>query len=246
MSQAASVGVVPTLLVADKPEDVEGEVSAGQATDHPELPHAHFFITKKPKSIGFPLELTVVTPRATYEDLAALKPSYQAANIALATCLAEDFLGRPLDVEKAFFSTTRCPTPGRFQLLQPKPLVLIDAAHNPQSIETFLTAIRSIEPEVANRPMLLTAVFADKDVKGIAELLANEFPEVAVTQTDNDRAMDADELAELYKACGANVVAVYRSVPEAVDALREKGFVACGTISLAGEVAAQFSDALVK
>lgn len=58
--------------------------------------------------------------------------------------------------------------------------------------------------------------------------------------------MDADELAELYKACGANVVAVYRSVPEAVDALREKGFVACGTISLAGEVAAQFSDALVK
>ena len=94
--------------------------------------------------------------------------------------------------------------------------------------------------------MLLTAVFADKDVKGIAELLANEFPEVAVTQTGNDRAMDADELAELYKACGANVVAVYRSVPEAVDALREKGFVACGTISLAGEVAAQFSDALVK
>ena len=95
-----------------------------------------------------------MTPRATYEDLAALKPSYQAANIALATCLAEDFLGRPLDAEKAFFSTTRCPTPGRFQLLQPKPLVLIDAAHNPQSIETFLTAIRSIEPEVANRPML--------------------------------------------------------------------------------------------
>ena len=246
LSQAASAGVVPTLLVADKPEDVEGEVSAGQTSDHPELPHAHFFITKKPKSIGFPLELTVVTPRATYEDLAALKPSYQAANIALATCLAEDFLGRPLDAEKAFFSTTRCPTPGRFQLLQPKPLVLIDAAHNPQSIETFLTAIRSIEPEVTNRPMLLTAVFADKDVKGIAELLAKEFPEVAVTQTDNDRAMDADELAELYKACGANVVAVYRSVPEAVDALREKGFVACGTISLAGEVAAHFSDALVK
>ena len=89
-------------------------------------------------------------------------------------------------------------------------------------------------------------VFADKDVKGIAELLAKEFPEVAVTQTDNDRAMDAEELAELYKAFGANVVAVYRNVPEAVDALREKGFVACGTISLAGEVAAQFSDALVK
>ena len=94
--------------------------------------------------------------------------------------------------------------------------------------------------------MLLTAVFADKDVKGIAELLAEEFPEVAVTQTDNERAMDAEELAELYKACGANVVAVYKSVPEAVYALREKGFVACGTISLAGEVAAQFSDALVK
>ena len=94
--------------------------------------------------------------------------------------------------------------------------------------------------------MLLTAVFADKDVTGIAELLAKEFPEVVVTQTDNNRAMDAEELAEVYKACGAHVVAVYKSVPEAVDALREKGFVAGGTISLAGEVAAQFSNALVK
>ncbi len=42
-----------------------------------------------------------------------------------------------------------------------------------------------------------------------------------------------------------HVVAVYKSVPEAVDALREKGFGGMWN-TLAGEVAAQFSDALVK
>ena len=57
LSQAASAGVVPTLLVADKSEDVEGEVSAGQSSDHPELPHAHFFITKSLRALVFRLSL---------------------------------------------------------------------------------------------------------------------------------------------------------------------------------------------
>ncbi len=44
--------------------------------------------------------------------------------------------------------------------------------------------------------------FADKDVKGIAELLIRGSLRWRVTQTDNDRAMDAQKgLAELYKAC---------------------------------------------
>ncbi len=65
---------------------------------------------------------------------------------------------------------------------------------------------------------------------------------MAVTQTDNDRAMDAEELAELYKS-GANVVAVYKSVPE-VD-LRERR--ACKEqFHLLARLLHQFSDALVK
>ena len=199
------------------------------------MPRASF----TPPRLGFPLELTVTTPRATYPELAALKPAYQAANVACAVTLAESFLGRVLDGEALYQSVVTCPTPGRFQLLRPQRPLLIDACHNPQSVQTFLTAVRDVEPEVAGRPTLLAAVLADKDVDGIVSLLAHEFPRVACTQTSSPRALQAEALSEAFRAAGANVVATYPTVREALDALCGDSVVACGSITLAGEVAAE-------
>ena len=60
-----------------------------------------FRVTKRPHRLGAPLELDVMTPRATYAELAALKPAYQAANIACAVALCEEHLGRALDPRRA-------------------------------------------------------------------------------------------------------------------------------------------------
>lgn len=199
-----------------------------------------FEITKRPHRLGAPLELTVTTPRATYAELAALKPAYQAANIACAVALAEAYLGRALDAEALFTSVVRCPTPGRFQLLRPEPPVLIDACHNPQSVEAFLTAVADVAPERDERPVLLAAVLADKDVAGIVRLLAEAFPRVAVTQTASPRALPAAELAERFAAAGAEVVGTYPTVEAAASALCGESYVACGSITLAGELAGLF------
>ncbi len=168
----------------------------------------------------------------------ALKPAYQAANIACAVALCENLLGRELDVERLRASVLSCPTPGRFDVLRREPLALIDACHNPQSVETFLVAVRAMEPEVAKRPALLAAVLADKDVAGIVALLAKEFPCVHVTQTSSPRALEAGELGRLFETEDAEVAGVYPTVDEAVAALGEVPYVACGSITLAGEVAA--------
>lgn len=88
-----------------------------------------------------------------------------------------------------------CPTPGRFDVLGTDPLKLIDACHNPQSCENFVSALDEIDPCVENRPTLLCAALADKDVAGIVDVLVPAFPRVVVTQTDSDRALPAGELA---------------------------------------------------
>ena len=196
-----------------------------------------FEITKRPHRLGAPLELDVVTPRATYAELAALKPAYQAANIACAVALSEEYLGRALDADALFTSVVQCPTPGRFQLLRPEPPVLIDACHNPQSVEAFLAALADVAPERDGRPVLLAAVLADKDVEGIVALLAAAFPRVAVTQTSSPRALPADELAASFAAAGAEVVGTYPTVEAATSALCGESYVACGSITLAGELA---------
>ena len=238
LAQCKEAGVTPVLVRALDRADVAGEMHEGIARTHAALPSVSFGVTKHPKRIGAPLELTVNTPRACYAELAALKPGYQAANIACAVALAEDYLGRALDAQKLFEAVVTCPTPGRFQLLRPEPPILIDACHNPQSVQTFLASVTAVAPNKDARPLLLCAVLADKDVEGIVALLADAFGRVAVTQTSSPRALPAHELGKLFTAAGCQVVGEYDTVGQATSALCEETYVACGSITLAGEVAA--------
>ena len=237
LEQCHAAGVTPTLVRALDRVDVAGEMHPGIAREHAGLPQASFGVTKRPHRLGAPLELSVNTPRSLYAELACLKPDYQAANVACAVALAEAHLGRALAQDALFESLDTCPTPGRFQLLRPEPPVLIDACHNPQSVEAFLAAVAAVEPDVARRPHLLCAVLADKDVAGIVRLLAPAFPSVCVTQTASPRALAVHELAGLFREAGATVTAEYPDVATATSALCGESYVACGSITLAGEVA---------
>ena len=237
LEQCHAAGVTPTLVRALDRVDVAGEMHHGIAREHAGLPQASFGVTKRPHRLGAPLELSVNTPRSLYAEPACLKPDYQAANVACAVALAEAHLGRALAQDALFESLVTCPTPGRFQLLRPEPPVLIDACHNPQSVEAFLAAVAAVEPDVARRPHLLCAVLADKDVAGIVRLLAPAFPSVCVTQTASPRALAVHELAGLFREAGATVTAEYPDVACATSALCGESYVACGSITLAGEVA---------
>ena len=199
-----------------------------------------------PQHVGDDVAFAVATSRASYE-LRIPKPAYQPQNAACAIFLAEAYLGRPLDVDALQASLAACPTPGRFDVVRTDPLVLIDACHNPQSCENFVSALDEIDPDVSRRPMLLIAALSDKDVDGIVRTLVPAFPRIAVCATASDRALAPDELArrveeELAREGrpASDVAAVYATVTDALDAASRAGqsLVAAGTITLAGEVAA--------
>ena len=230
LSRAREAGVAPVLV---RPEGVEVNACEG-------ISDTSFRVIRRQHRLGAPLELDVRTPRATYSELAALKPAYQAQNIACAVALCEEFLGRALDADALFTSVVQCPTPGRFQLLRPDPPVLIDACHNPQSVDAFVSALADVAPDREGRPLLLTAVLADKDAGGIAALLAKEFPRIVVTQTGSPRALPADDYAQILRDAGADVIAMHPTVEAAASALCGESYVACGSITLAGELAGLF------
>lgn len=240
LAQCQSVAVVPTLLRPQRLEDAVGELHPGVPRKHPNLPHANYLILRHAERIGGSMVMDISTTRASYHEISALKPDYQAANIACAVQLVEDFLGRPLKEEQLFHSVVTCPTPGRFDVYQSDPLVLVDASHNPQSIAAFLAAIKQVTPQVERRPALLCAVFADKDYRRIVNLLAPEFPSIYCCQTKAPRALAAQELADAFIEVGVTPRAVFATTQEALAALNAQGqdCVCCGTITLAGEVAA--------
>ena len=237
LARCAEQGVEPVLLRPTSAADAPGEVEEGTTAERPGLPHAGYAVTHRPAALTDPLALDVATPRAAYEGLTAAKPLYQAANIACAVTLAEGYLGRRLDKAALARSVLACPTPGRFDALSARPLHLIDAAHNPQSIRAFLDSLAEAAPDVEARPTLLCAVLADKDVDGIVGLLAPAFPRVVVTATSSPRALPAPKLADAFRSRGVEPAATYPAVAEAVGALAGVAYVAVGSITLAGEVA---------
>ena len=190
----------------------------------------------RPEGLGDAAVFATTSPHGRHVQRIA-KPAYQPQNAACAIALAELYLDRALDDKSLARSLAQTPTPGRFDVVRAEPLVLVDACHNPQSVAQFVSCLDELAPCVEDRPQLLVAALADKDVRGIVELLAPAFPRVVVTSTSSGRALPAEELAEVVRSCGVEPAAVHATAEEAVRALRGQSYVACGSITLAGEVA---------
>ncbi len=198
--------------------------------------YTEFVIDHEPAFLGDALALSVNTPFAVYEFHGIEKPSYQAQNIACAITLSETFLRRELDEGALQETLVACPTPGRFDLVSKDPLHLVDACHNPQSVETFLASYLPLSKRLLERPALLFACFADKDSDSMIDLLGHVFERIFVTQTAAARSLEAEELAARVRAHGFEVAKVFPDVESACRALADEAYVALGTITLAGEV----------
>jgi dihydrofolate synthase/folylpolyglutamate synthase len=104
--------------------------------------------------------------------------------------------------------------PGRFEIVQRAPMVVIDGAHNADSAARLAQAVRDYFPN--RRVYLVFGASSDKDVAGmLKELLADGVgvQHVVVTQAVHPRAMEPDELAALVTAAGVSVEAVNAVAP---------------------------------
>lgn len=236
LDAAKAADVIPTLVRPHDMTDAKGEVEAGQSETQTKFPVSQFEVIRHPNRLGAPLEFNVHTSLANYFELACLKPSYQAANIALAISVCEHVMGQALNPETLYNAIIKCPTPGRFSLLRAEPPILVDACHNVQSVRSFLASFEEIVPYMDERPCLLLAILKDKDASGMIDELVPHFPKIVCTQTDSPRALSAHELAKLVEERGHAVEGVYSSVNDAVHAIYGDSFVALGSITLAGAI----------
>jgi dihydrofolate synthase/folylpolyglutamate synthase len=124
-----------------------------------------------------------------------LPGAHQRRNAAAAIA-AVQALGLPI-VASALASVRH---PGRFEVIEPPatppgvPRIILDGAHNPHGAAALTEALR----ERGERPVLVIAVSADKDVAAIAAALAPAVRAVIATRYQQDRAMDPGQLATVF------------------------------------------------
>ena len=88
--------------------------------------------------------------------------------------------------------------PGRLQVLDRQPLLVVDGAHNAESAARLREALQ--EYFTFKRAFLIIGLSADKDLPGMVSELAPVFHQVIATQSVHPRAMPAPVLvAELRK-----------------------------------------------
>jgi dihydrofolate synthase/folylpolyglutamate synthase len=85
--------------------------------------------------------------------------------------------------------------PGRFEEIAGPPRIILDGAHNPHGAR----ALAGVLAERGERPVLVVAVSADKDVAGIAAALAPAVRAVVATRYRQERSLDPAALAAAFR-----------------------------------------------
>ena len=182
--------------------------------------------------------LEAITP---FEGELASLPVYQRSNLATALAAVTAALGHAPSPESVRMALSRLVIPGRFEILRHDPLVIVDAAHNPQSAHMLAGELQCLFERARGfdsppRPALLLGVLDDKDARGIIRELCPLFSRIVVTASSSPRSIPAVELAALVEEeCGMRPE-IATSISEARELLRHEPVIATGSITVAGEV----------
>jgi dihydrofolate synthase/folylpolyglutamate synthase len=142
-------------------------------------------------------------------ELSGLKPGiagrYQAANAACAIFAAEllDGLGFNMDSRAARTGIETAFWPGRMEMLAGPPRVLLDGAHNPAGAAALAEALADIPYD---RLILVAGIMANKDMRGVQDLLLPLADQVIAVTPGISRALPSAELASRCRAAGCSVI----------------------------------------
>jgi len=155
---------------------------------------------------------------ATYDDLfVPLFGEYAARNAAAGLVAVEALFGKALELDVVREALAGLRSPGRLEIIERDPLLVLDGAHNPAGAEALGFALR--EAFIWERMHLVLSTSANKDTDGIAVPLAPLADVVYLTRNNSARSADPLLLADRFSAAGA-AVEIQPSVAAALDAAR--------------------------
>jgi len=109
---------------------------------------------------------------------------------------------------------------GRSETIQTNPLVMIDVAHNPDSLDAALDTFDSARDQSRHGSCLIIGLVSDKDVAAIGALIARRDIRVIAVPTGGERGLPAEHLARTLRTSGIETVEIASSVRNALDSTR--------------------------
>lgn len=168
--------------------------------------------------------------------------AHQERNTALAVAALHVLRGRgwPLSERAIMDGVAQARWPGRFDVRQRNPPVVLDGAHNPAAARALAEAWASA-PWGRQQATLIFSCLKDKDVRGIVTALSPVVRRVIVTPLTSDRARPVEELADVWRgrkpvACSTHFREAWRMARKE----KEAPILVAGSLYLVGEALAQW------
>ncbi len=124
---------------------------------------------------------------------------HQAANAALALGVVESLSARGFDIGALAIrrGLAQAVWPGRCEVIQKKPWIILDGAQNAASAQVLSKAIK--ENFLYRRLILVLGICADKDIPGVCRYLSRMADEVILTRANTTRAVAPGKLTAYFK-----------------------------------------------
>lgn len=203
--------------------------------------------------LGPHARVSLTTERSEYEHLPVpLKGEHQAHNCGLALAILDRLRDRGYETpERAvLLGLATTPANGRMEIAFDDPRIIIDGAHNPESIKALVKAIGAHMKY--DSMVVIFGCAEDKDVDGMLRMLALGADKVLFTRSsENPRAIDPKELQRRFAEISPKMTQVVPKLKEAINTAhkaigRDDLICVTGSFYLAGEAKKMLQDAKAK
>lgn len=193
------------------------------------------------------LRLAIHAPRSRHDQLSLpLCGRHQAENAAVAVATIESLANGGSPYSAIRTGLAHLQWPGRVEVIQERPLVVLDGAHNAPSAYALRATLEELWP--GHPKHLLLGMSRDKALSAIANVFGPIARSVTCTASRHPRAADPQQLAEQWPSASCEVGVI----PDAVDALTyvlnsvdpDEMIVVTGSLFLVGQLRSSIRHAL--
>jgi dihydrofolate synthase/folylpolyglutamate synthase len=153
--------------------------------------------------------LDLRTPSASYDEVfLSVHGAHQGENAAVAVAAAEAFFGRPLDPALVAEALGSVRSPGRFEVVQRDPLLILDGAHNREGAIAAAEALAE-GFAIPGATHLVVGVLEGRDPEELLDIVgAADAARVVCCTPDSPRALPASALADIVHRIGGHPTTV--------------------------------------
>lgn len=195
----------------------------------------------------------VASSRTGFEHLAVpLAGEHQAHNCGLALAILDRLRDRGFQTPEPAVARglARTRVPGRMELAWTKPRILLDVAHNEDSIQALIKAIGGHVPY--DSMVMIFGCSADKDLDGMLAKIALGADKVIFTRAANSpRAADPKELQRRFTAISGKMTQVAENLTDALNLAARavsRGDIICvtGSFYIVGEAKQHLAELVAR